>query len=157
MSDNNTTNNISSQFTDENRDSSDRRRRPTPIISRFTFIDGKRKLIRRDKDKKGHLFVDLYSTRLLLIVVLLLGMSCLDAFLTLTLIEKGKVVEANPIMAYFLEFGVMPFTMIKFGITAAALVVLCLFKNVNITRIGIPLTIKIYLAVIIYELYLLML
>ncbi len=156
MNDNNSTDNISRQLTDENRDSSDRRGRPTPILSRFTFIGGKRKIIRRDKDKKGHLFVDLYSTRLLLIVVLLLGMSCLDAYLTLTLINKGKVVEANPIMAYFLELGIMPFTMIKFGMTAAALVVLCLFKNVNITRIGISLTIKIYLAVIIYEFYLFM-
>ncbi len=157
MSNKELTNNISRQMTDDNREPSDRRKRPTPIMSRYTVVGGKRQTIRRDEDKKKHLFVDLYSTRLLVVVILLLGLSCLDAFLTLELIDKGKVVEANPIMAYFLEYGILPFTVIKFTITASALMVLCVFKNVNITRIGIPLAIKVYLLVIGYEFYLFML
>ncbi len=133
---------------------SDRRKCPTPVISRYTFFGGKRKIIRRGENKKDHLFVDLYSTRLLIAVILLLCLSCLDAYMTLELIDKGTVVEANPIMAYFLDFGILPFTTIKFVITAASLVVLCLFKNVNVTRISLPIAIKIYILIIAYEFYL---
>jgi len=136
--------------------SSDRRRCPTPVISKYTFSGGKRKKARREEDKKKCIFVDLYSTRLLIAVSFLLSLSCIDAYLTLALIEKGSVVELNPLMAFFLNFGVFQFSAIKFIITALSLIVLCLFKNVNITRIAVPVAMKIYLIVIMYELYLYM-
>jgi len=134
----------------------DRRRCPTPILSRYTCWGGRRKIIRRVSEKKSSLFVDIYSTRLLIAVLSLLSLSCLDAFMTLSLIEKGSVVEANPVMSFFLDFGVFHFSLAKFVVTAIALLILCLFKNVNITRIALPVAIKIYLAVIIYEIYLYM-
>ena len=87
-------------------------------------------------------------------VLSLICLSCLDGFLTLSLIESGKVVEANPIMAYFLEYGVLPFILFKYIITALAITVLTLFKNVRITRLSLPFAIKIYFAIIIYEFYL---
>jgi len=132
----------------------DRRTCPTPIISRYTFFGGRRKVIRRTADKRNHIFVDLYSTRLLAAVLGLLCLSCLDAFLTLSLIGQGRVIEANPLMAFLLAYGVLPFSITKFTVTALSLVVLCLFKNVNITRIGLPFAMKVYLVVIIYEIYL---
>lgn len=134
----------------------DRRSCPTPIISRYTFRGGRRKTIRRKCDKKRCIFVDIYSTRLLVAVMSLLVLSCMDAYLTLSLIEKGSVVEANPVMAFFLDQGVFAFSLVKFTVTGLALMILCLCKNVNITRIGLPVAIKIYLAVIIYEIYLFM-
>ena len=133
--------------------STDRRRCPTPIISRFTFRGGKRRHIRRGDEKRKHLFVDLYSKRLLIAVVAVLLLSCIDAYLTLTLIERGVVIEANPFMAYLMNYGVMPFTITKFIVTASALIILCLFKNVRITRIGLPIAINIYVLVVIYECY----
>lgn len=143
-------------FADDNccRIANDRRKCPTPIISRHTFYGGKRKIVRRDRDKKMYIYVDLYSTRLLVAVVALLLLSSLDAYLTLELIGKGQVVEANPVMAFLLQYGPTPFNAIKFIITAGCLTVLCLFKNVRITRICLPLAIKIYLAIVVYELYL---
>lgn len=135
----------------------DRRKCPTPIISRYTFFGGRRKTIRRGGDKKSHIYVDLYSVRLLIAVVSLMLLSWVDAFLTLELIDKGTAVEANPVMAYVLKYGTTPFTMIKFSITACCLVVLCLLKNVKMARIFLPCAIKFYLVVVIYELYLFML
>ncbi len=135
---------------------SDRRSRPTPIISRYTLYGGHRKTVRRDEDKKDHIHVDLYSTRLLIAVTTLLLLSCLDAFLTLELISKGHAVEANPIMAYFLDYGTTPFAVVKFIITVFCLTILCLFKNVKITRLSLPFAIKMYLIVVIYEFYLFM-
>jgi hypothetical protein len=136
------------------RESSDRRRCPTPVISKYTFTGGKRKKARREGDKKKCIFVDLYSTRLLIAVSFLLSLSCVDAYLTLALIEKGSVVELNPLMASFLNVGVFQFSLIKFIITALSLIILCLFKNVNITRIAVPVIMEIYLIVIVYEFYL---
>ena len=138
----------------QNRLYSDRRKTPTPIFNRYLLWGGRRRLVRRSEDKKKHLFVDLYSARLLIAVVLLMCLSSLDAFLTLELIHRGKVVEANPVMAYFLNIGILPFTGIKFLITAASLIVLCVFKNVTVTRISLPLAIKVYMAVVAYECYL---
>ena len=136
------------------REISDRRRCPTPILSRYTLWGGRRKKPRRRGDKKNHLFVDLYSTRLLVAVLFLLSLSCVDAFLTLELINKGVVYEVNPIMAFFLDKGAFQFSLVKFVITSLSLIVICLLKNVNITRICLPIIIKIYLIVVVYELYL---
>jgi len=122
-------------------------------LSRYTFRGGRRKTIRREDEKKSHLFVDLYSGRLLFIVVTIISLSCLDALLTLALIQNGKVIEANPVMASLLTYGVLPFTIVKFIITASALLVLCLFKNARITRISLPLAIKVYVCIIAYEIY----
>jgi len=146
---------MNTQFKDNSsRELKDRRNRPTPLFSKYTFIGGQRKSVRRGEDKKRHLFVDLYSTRLLIAIIALLVLSCLDAYLTLVLIGKGKVIEANPVMAYFLDLGILPFTTIKFVITAFSLTILCLFKNVRATRISLPFALKIYLAIIAYEAYL---
>ena len=136
------------------RESPDRRRGPTPIISRYTLWGGRRRKARREGDKKDHIFVDLYSTRLLIAILFLLTMSCLDAFLTLELINKGIVYEANPVMAFLLDKGAFEFSLVKFVITSLSLIVICLLKNVKITRICLPVIIKIYMIVIIYELYL---
>lgn len=140
----------------KNRGFQDRRKCPTPMISRFTFYGGRRKTVRRTEDKKEHIYVDLYSTRLLVAVLSLLLLSSLDAFLTLALIDKGHAVEANPLMAMLLDYGTTPFAVIKFTITAFALIILCVFKNVKITRVCLPCAIKMYVCVVLYELYLFM-
>jgi len=134
----------------------DRRRCPTPILSRYTLWGGRRKKSRRGGDKKIHKFVDLYSTRLLVAVLFLLSLSCIDAFLTLELINRGVVYEVNPVMAFFLNKGAFQFSLIKFTITSLSLIVICLLKNVKITRICLPVVIKIYLIVVAYELYIYM-
>ncbi len=134
----------------------DRRKCPTPIISRYTLYGGRRKSVRREKEKKDFIYVDLYSARLLIVVVSLLILSCLDAYLTLELIGKGHVVEANPVMAFFLEYSTTAFTVVKFFITACCLIILCLFKNNKVTRISLPVAIKMYILVIAYEFYLFM-
>jgi hypothetical protein len=138
----------------ENRIVKDRRKCPTPIIGRYAFFGGSRKTIRRQAERKKHLFVDLYSTRLLIAVMCILLLSCIDAYLTLELIGKGSAVEANPFMAFFLEYGILPFTLTKFIITAFSLTILCLSKNSRITRICLPIAINMYLLVVIYEFYL---
>jgi hypothetical protein len=145
---------MATTVTKDSRNQSDRRSGPTPIFSRFTVYGGQRKVIRRGYDKGEHLFVDLYSTRLFIAVLTLLLLSVFDAYMTLTLIERGSVYEANPFMAYFLDHGILHFTAAKLIITIGAICLLCLFKNVRLTRIGLPIAIKIYILIVAYEFYL---
>jgi len=139
--------------TKNQRNSTDRRNQPTPALSRYTIFGGRRKTVRRDRDKKSHIFVDLYSNRLFIAVVLLMTFSCIDAYMTLMLINRGIVEEANPIMAFFLSYGMAPFMLSKVVITAGAITIMCLMKNVRMTRIGLPVALKVYAVIILYELY----
>ena len=134
----------------------ERRNCPTPIFSMYTLFGGRRKTI-REKDRKKHIFVDLYSTRLLMAIIFLLCLSYLDAFFTLSLIERGIVKEINPIMAHLLGYGDMLFVLVKFIITALLITLLTICKNVKITRFSLPFAINTYIVVILYELCLFLL
>ncbi len=139
--------------TKERRRFNDRRKRPTPILSRHTFIGGQRKSMRRADDKGNHIFVDIYSTRLMIILLSLLIFSYVDAFLTLSLIKAGIVTEVNPVLSFYLELDTSYFILNKTLLTALSLVILCLHKNVLITRIGLPFAAITYISVIAYQIY----
>ncbi len=134
------------------RSSGDRRRRPTPIISRYTFLGGRRKTVRRDADRARHIFVDQYGPGLLIVFLVILFLSLTDAYMTLHLVNQGIVEEANPVMAFFLGYGNLSFFLAKCALTMFAIAILCVLKNVRIVRhVVIPVTILLYLAIIFYE------
>ncbi len=140
----------------ERRKFNDRRKRPTPILSRHTFLGGQRKYMRREDNKGNHIFVDVYSTRLMIILLSLLIFSYVDAFLTLSLIKAGIITEANPAMSFYLELDTSYFILNKTLLTALSLVILCLYKNVLITRIGLPFAAITYISVIAYQVYIML-
>lgn len=156
----------------ENRYFDDRRKIPTPAISRYTLVGGRRRTLRREYDAGRCLFVDQHSTWLFAALMMLLVLSLADTWLTLILIDKGKAIEANPIMAFYLEHGIVTFITTKFLMTAMFLTIFCLFQNyyvrsfclikrayenVYITRKSLPLVLKLYLLVVVYECYLIVL
>jgi hypothetical protein len=136
----------------ENREIPDRRKRPTPFISRYSFLGGHRKIIRREEDKKKYAFVDLYSTRLFIILLVLSTLSIGDSYFTLSLIKENLAVEINPIMAFFLERGSTPFVLSKYLITTIPLFILCICKNRPITRVLVVSIVFVYLFIIMHEL-----
>jgi hypothetical protein len=131
---------------------SDRRKRPTPFISRYSFTGGQRKIIRRGEDKKKYIFVDLYSTRLFATLLFLLILNVSDSYFTLALVRENIAVEINPLMAFFLGYGSTPFISAKFLIPAVPVFILCICKNRPMTKILLPLAIFFYLLIILYEL-----
>ncbi len=135
-----------------NRRIPDRRKRPTPFISKYSFAGGRRKTIRREEDKKKYVFVDLYSTRLFIILLVLSTLSIADSYFTLALIKGNLAIEINPIMAFFLEQGSAPFVFTKFVFTTIPLFILCICKNRPATRVLVVSTVVIYLFVIMHEL-----
>jgi len=131
----------------------DRRRKPTPIFSKYT-LRGRRKDVRRDEDRRRHIYVDQYSLRffILLMAILLLGTA--DAFLTLHHVHVNNAEELNPIMDFFLGIGPKIFFNVKYVLTALCLTVLCLHKNLPIVKYLLGVVFVIYFVIVLNHLYL---
>lgn len=106
---------------DLRRRGADRRRRRIPPL-RVLFGDGRRRSVRRREDHRRIVLLDRYSPRLFAAIVGILFLSLIDALLTLYLIEHGSS-ELNPVMGYFLEHGPFTFTVAKYLLTSAAVLV----------------------------------
>ncbi len=109
------------------RKENDRRRRPTAFISKFSFI-GKRKQNRRKEDKHQDYYIDLYSHKVVGIILLIFIMCIVDSLLTLVLLGRGAT-EINPIMNYYLMLGENYFLIFKLIFTGIGLLVLLAHQN----------------------------
>jgi hypothetical protein len=105
----------------------DRRRRPTPMISRYLFI-GSRRANRRLSDPQTRYYVDRPCLGLILIALAIIVLGGLDAFFTHELL-KGSVIEWNPLMNFFLSLGWACCLFFKFVLTVAGLFVLLVHQN----------------------------
>jgi Domain of unknown function (DUF5658) len=113
----------------------DRRRRPTPRLSRHSFLGGRRGLVRRWEEIEGS-FLDLYGTRLLLILMWIVLLNVGDTFFTLVHLQDGGR-ELNPVAELLLHSGRAGFVLWKSALISAALVVLCVHKNFYLARLGL--------------------
>jgi hypothetical protein len=130
----------------------DRRTRPTPRLSRYTFFGGRRRGPRRGREREGS-FVDLYGTRLFALVLWVALMNVADSFFTLVHLQQGGV-EANPVAEALLLTGRAPFVLLKSGLIALALLVLCVHKNFQLARIGLWIAAGAYTLLFLYHLFL---
>ena len=137
----------------EKRTLNDRRQKPTPLVSRYTFL-GRRKAIRRKSEQEQGGYVDRYSSALLILLVLVVGLNILDSLFTMMILDS-KGVEVNPIVGAVIELHGDKFWIWKFGIVSFCLVLLCLHSTFKWTRGVIIVLSSIYLAVVIYQLFLL--
>jgi len=138
---------------EEKRTLNDRRQKPTPLVSRYTFL-GRRKAIRRKSEQEQGGYVDRYSSALLILLVLVVGLNILDSLFTMMILDS-KGVEVNPIVGAVIELHGDKFWIWKFGIVSFCLVLLCLHSTFKWTRGAIIVLSSIYLAVVIYQLFLL--
>jgi len=112
-------------------------------------------VVRRKSDRRRHMYVDVYGTRLWITLLLLMVLSLTDGYLTLLLIDNGLVYEANPIMAAYADFGSLSFIAMKTLMTTASILLLCLFHSFPAARISLFLSIVMYTLVIAFELQIL--
>jgi hypothetical protein len=129
----------------------DRRRGTTAVFSRYTITGGRRRMVRRATDKGKHLLLDFYSPKLMFALLAVLIFNYIDSYMTLTLLQKGLVLEANPFMSFHLENGISSFVINKGFITAASIIILCIFNNFKIAKIGLALSLIAYVSIVIYE------
>lgn len=143
----------------EHRSGKDRRHNHSPFYNLF-LLKGKRLTLRRTEDSKRVTIFDQYHPILLFYVLTVLILSLLDAALTLALLDKGAV-ELNPVMRYYIDLGPWFFVMVKYGITALALILIVVFSAIISARnriassLILPFCVSVFGAVVIWELYLL--
>jgi len=102
----------------------------------------------RRADERAVSAVDWHHPQWLAIAILIVVFSCIDALLTLVLIERGAY-EANPMMAPLLERSSLAFAGVKIGLTAGGVVLLT--QLARLRAFGrIPVGVLLYVVLAIY-------
>jgi hypothetical protein len=141
---------------DDRRHLPERRHLPTSWWDTLSGV-GQRMRHRRARDHAQAYFVDRFTPSLFVIIVTLLVLSLIDAVITIQLLSIGCD-EVNPLMARLIDWGVLPFLLGKYLLTAAGLPFLLTFKNFKLMdtpfRIGYLFVIFVgmYAALIAYQL-----
>ncbi len=107
----------------------------------FGFLRSRRRKLRREADA-AVVFIDWHHPWLFFLAVGTMLLSCVDAFMTLLLLENGMV-EANPIMAAVMGRSTATFAatkMLMTGIGILAIVYLAKARFLNRVRCGLILT-----------------
>ena len=94
---------------------------------------GRRREVRRPEDGAWS-GVDLYPTRLFILVLAICVLNALDAAFTLALVRSGAGEEANPLMRALLHRDEQLFVNIKIAITSASLLFLVVCSHVPVLR-----------------------
>jgi hypothetical protein len=135
------------------RRSTDRRERPTPMLTRHSLLGGRRSEVRRQHEQTGA-FVDSHGPRLLSIGLSIVLLNVLDAWFTLLYLAHGGR-EMNPLVQYMLDWSVMSFLLFKTMGIGLCVAYLALTKNFLAARIGIAVVLFGYLALLGWHLSLL--
>lgn len=131
----------------------DRRKRPTPILSRWSLRGGRRGAGGRRPGENDRAFVDVYPPRDAALLIAFLFLNLLDAHFTLVYLQRGGE-EANPIAVGLLNLGMGSFIFLKgLGISAGA-VFFCLLRNWRNARLGVLLVLFFYQILFAYHLLL---
>jgi Domain of unknown function (DUF5658) len=137
----------------ERRNGPDRRKQPVRALFYGSF-NPRRRAPRRDGERKLA-DVDWHDPHWLAVAILIVLFSCVDAFLTLTLIDHGAY-EVNPLMAPLVGGSALAFSLVKIGLTAGGVVLLTLLARMRaFGRIPVSLLLYTvllgYSALLIYE------
>ncbi|MBI5789830.1 MAG: hypothetical protein HZA78_13350 [Candidatus Schekmanbacteria bacterium] len=143
----------SSSTNSESRKNSDRRKNPTPMLSRYTFT-GRRKNNRRNTDPQKNYYVDRPQKNLALTVFSTFFLGITDAFLTYRLLCNGAA-EANPIMNFWLGMGWPYCIFIKLILCGISLTMLLLHQNFYRMPYILASLCLFYCSLVSYEVYLL--
>jgi hypothetical protein len=120
----------------------------------FGFALSRRRTLRRAEDAEI-LFLDWHHPWLFFLSVGIMLLSCVDAFMTLRLLEHGMI-EANPIMASLLGQGTGVFAATKVLMTGTSILILVFLAKstfLNRVRTGLVLTFffSAYACLVCYE------
>jgi hypothetical protein len=129
------------------------RRQPSTFPPSFSSQRRRHNKGRRKTD--GGAYVDIYDRKNWGIAIAVMGLSFLDAVLTIFQIERGSVREANPIMNMAIAWGgVFAFFSLKAVMTAFPLAIIILHKEWLLARYMARLCLWFYIAILVYHLFL---
>jgi len=130
----------------------DRRKQPTPALSRFSLW-GRRMAFRREEDKKRGGYVDRYTSGLLFVLTLIVGLNILDVLFTMMILDNGGW-EINPIVQSAIQVYGDRFWVWKFVIVSGPLILLCLHNKFRMV-LTIIFGIAVFTTIVVsYQIYL---
>jgi hypothetical protein len=130
----------------------DRRMRPAPALSRFT-LRGQRRAFRRREDQGRRGYVDQYSCGLLILLILPVGLTILDALFTMMILNDGGW-EINPFVRSAIQLFGDRFWVWKFAIVSIPLILLCLHSKFRWVIPVLVVIASINVVVILYQIFL---
>ena len=133
------------------RTTKDRRKQPTPGISRFTLW-GRRRTFRRKEDQERGGYVDHYHPGLLILLTLAVGLTVLDALFTMIILDDGGW-EMNPVVRSVIQLYGDRFWIWKFVIVSISLTLLCIHSKFRFVIPVILGVITISVLVILYQIF----
>ena len=137
---------------EEKRNLTDRRRKPTPGLSRYT-IWGHRKGFRRKEDRLRGGYVDRYESGFFVLLMAIVVLNVADAFLTTIILDSGGH-EVNPIVQGAISMFGYHFWIWKFLIVSVAVVMLCLLSQIRRVKSLVAMTALLYFGIVMYQIYL---
>lgn len=135
------------------RDSDDRRQFSWRTVI-FGFLRSRRRTTRRNNED-APVYTDWHHPWLFFLAIGTMLLSCMDALLTLQLIDRGAV-EINPVMAIVMDKGTLVFAATKMLLTGLGILVLVFMSRsrvFNLLRTGLVLTafFSAYACLVCYE------
>lgn len=112
----------------------------------------KRTFQRIDRQKSGH--VNHYSSAMLFLLILVVGLNVLDSLFTMMILDFGGC-EINPVVRSVIAVYGDRFWVWKFAIVSTSLILLCLRSNFRLVKFSILGISAIYTATVLYEIFLL--
>jgi hypothetical protein len=113
----------------------------------YGSLKPRRREPRRDSDA-GFAAVDWHQSRWFAVALLIVMLSCADAFFTLTLLADGAY-EVNPVMATLLDGSSHWFAFAKIGLTSIGVILLTVVARLRAFRL-IPVGIVLYAVLLVY-------
>lgn len=135
----------------DHRSGADRRRLPTPALSRFTFF-GRRRKNRREDDPQDAYYVDWAAGPYLWMLYSVVLLVAFDAAATWMIISRG-VQEGNPMIAFLLDLGPVAFWAGKLGLLPAFMVLLAVKRFFGWARFLVWIVFLAYAALAIFHLH----
>ena len=130
----------------------DRRGKATPMLSKFTFFGGRRKAGRRDGERED-IYVDVYSPRLVTLLLVFFALTVIDSVSTLVYLGKGGQ-ELNPIAQWMIDQGSTFFVLLKGVLSGICLLFVMLHKNFKPARTALGVGFGFYFLLGVYHLIL---
>lgn len=120
----------------ERRQLKDRRKRPTPMLSRYAFWGGRRVSARRADDRRGGYYIDRYGSGVFTLFTLMILLNALDGFLAFYILYGLGGVDRLPVRI-IRDMGGEVFIMGAFVVASLCALFLFLHKNFFLARLGI--------------------
>ena len=137
----------------EMRNHSDRRLKPTPMLSRYTFFRGRRSSFRRREDRLRGGYVDRYGHRLFTVLLWIVVLNIFDALFTHMILDCGGT-ELNPVADWAITVFGNHFIVWKLAVIGCGLLLLCLHSKFRIAKAVIAMAVILYSGVVFYQIVL---